>query len=197
MKWILENMQKTLGEITISIGGKNGIGAGIGAVFALINCFFGYRMMRFWIGTVGFFVGIWGGYTGSQYFLDNQALCAVIGIGAGVLMTFVAFRIYLAGVFLICGLFGFILFSNIGNLWFSEYETIVIIISALMGIGIGVAGVILSRPAIILTTAISGGMMASQIIFGIFGIEHAAAMTIVGVILSVLGIFWQFYNTRG
>ena len=196
MKWITDGLSAALGKLAGSMGGTSGIAAGIGAVFALVNCFFGYRMMRFWIGIAGFAAGTWGGFAAADYFLDNMAVCAVIALAAGLLMTFLAFRIYLAGVFLLCGLFGFGLFWALGTLWFAEYETIVLIVSAVAGIGIGVAGVLLSRPVILLTTAISGGIMASQTIFGIFGVTNETAVLIAGVVLAILGAAWQFYNTR-
>ncbi len=196
MKWITDGLSSALGKLASSMGGTSGIAAGIGAVFALVNCFFGYRMMRFWIGIIGFSAGMWGGFAAADYFLDNMAVCAVIALAAGFLMTFLAFRIYLVGVFLLCGLFGFGLFWALGTLWFAEYETIVLIVSAVAGIGIGVAGVLLSRPVILLTTAISGGMMASQTMFGIFGVTNETAVLIAGVILAILGAVWQFYNTR-
>lgn len=197
MKWITEGLQSALGELAASMGGPSGIGAGVGAVFALVNCFFGYRMMRVWIGIAGFCAGLWGGYTAADYFLDNSALCTVIALAAGFLMLFLAFRIYLAGVFLLCGLFGFGFFWSVGIGMFADYGTAVLIAAALAGIGLGVAGVFFSRPAVILTTAISGGMAASQTIFGIFGLEQDMAMMITGAVLAVLGTAWQFYNTRG
>ena len=38
--------------------------------------------------------------------------------------------------------------------------------------------------------------MASQTIFGIFGVTNETAVLIAGVVLAILGAAWQFYNTR-
>lgn len=195
MKWMIEGVKTGLEHFAVSIGGASGIGAGVGAVFALINCFFGYRMMRFWIGSMGFIIGLLAGYEGARYFLENLAVCAVIAIGMGILVAFLSFRIYQAGIFILCGLLGFALFLGVGTMWFSEYGTVVTIVSAMVGIGIGVAGVLFSRPAIIVTTAVSGGLTASQTIFGIFGLANETAMLVVGAVLAIVGIVWQFYNT--
>lgn len=195
MKWMIEGIKTVLENLADSIGGSSGIGAGVGAVFALINCFFGYRMMRFWIGSMGFIIGILAGYEGARYFVENLAICAVIAIGVGIVVAFLSFRIYQAGIFILCGLLGFALFLGLGKMWFLEYGTIVMIIAAIAGIGIGVAGVLFSRPAIIITTAVSGGMAASQTIFGIFGLINETAMLIAGGILAIAGVAWQFYNT--
>lgn len=196
MKWIMDGMQAALARAAGSFGGVSGIGAGIGAVFALANCFFGYRLMRLWIGVIGFFAGAWGGFFAADYFLDNAAVCAVIGIAAGVLMIALAYRIYLAGVFLLCGLFGFGALWMLLTLWFADYADLVLIVSAVAGLLIGVAGVLFLRPVVIVTTAISGGMAASQTIFGIFGMEQGTAAFLVGVVLAIFGVAWQFYNTR-
>ena len=164
MNWVTHTIRTAGKRLTSSFWGAAGIGAGIGAVFSLINCFFGYRLLRVWIGAAGFMAGVWCGFGAADYFLDNDALCAIIALAAGVTAAFLALRIYLAGVFLLCGLLAMAVCSFLGNMLFSQ---------------------------------VSGGLAASQTLFGMFGMENETAILAVGTVISVLGAAWQFHQTKG
>ncbi len=197
MNWVTHTIRTAGKRLTSSFWGAAGIGAGIGAVFSLINCFFGYRLLRVWIGAAGFMAGVWCGFGAADYFLDNDALCAIIALAAGVTAAFLALRIYLAGVFLLCGLLAMAVCSFLGNMLFSQYGTAVFLMSLAAGAAAGAVAVLFSRPVIILVTAVSGGLAASQTLFGMFGMENETAILAVGTVISVLGAAWQFHQTKG
>ena len=83
-------------------------------ITGIIQCFFGYRLLKFWITLFGFLLGFLLGYgISGQLVSDSAAVPVLAGIAAGLLAGFLAFKIYLLGVFVFCGLLGFYLVSVI------------------------------------------------------------------------------------
>jgi ribosomal protein L37E len=154
----------------------------ISLVFAAIYCFFGYKLFRVLMGIVGFLVfGIIGfaiGYGVS----DETSAAAIIGLVTGVLGAFIMYYLYLVGVFVLIGFSGFIigiiLVDNTGA-------------SVLIGIIAGVIGVFFAKPAIIISTSISGGLLMGSSLGIILDIGKPADL-LLGVIFAALGIYVQF-----
>ena len=71
-------------------------------VFALLNCFFGYKLIKVWAAIAGFLLGWVIGFFAALYFLENVGACALIGVVVGVLCGLAAFFVYRVGVFLFC-----------------------------------------------------------------------------------------------
>ena len=153
-----------------------------GAVFSLLNCFLGYRLVKLWSALCGFAVGWVAAFAVSMHFLANAGVSAVIGIAAGLLLGGIAFFLYKAGVFFLC----------VGLI---PIQWLAIVLGLALGIAVGVLAMKFMREVLIFTTAISGGMNAANALLPVFGLQNAAAALIVGLALAVLGIVVQWKTT--
>ena len=63
-------------------------------VFALLNCFFGYKLIKVWAAIAGFLLGWVIGFFAALYFLENMGACALIGVVVGVLCGLAAHRLH-------------------------------------------------------------------------------------------------------
>ena len=156
-----------------------------GAVFSLLNCFLGYRLVKLWSALCGFAVG-WV----AAFAVANAGVSAVIGIAAGLLLGGIAFFIYKAGVFVLCVFLVF--FLCVGLI---PIQWLAIVLGLALGIAVGVLAMKFMREVLIFTTAISGGMNAANALLPVFGLQNAAAALIVGLALAVLGIVVQWKTT--
>ena len=161
-----------------------------GAVFSLLNCFLGYRLVKLWSALCGFAVGWVAAFAVSMHFLANAGVSAVIGIAAGLLLGGIAFFLYKAGVFVLCVFLVF--FLCVGLI---PIQWLAIVLGLALGIAVGVLAMKFMREVLIFTTAISGGMNAANALLPVFGLQNAAAALIVGLALAVLGIVVQWKTT--
>lgn len=161
-----------------------------GAAFALLNCFLGYRLMKVWIGIAGFVLGFVLGFSISMPFIDNAAICAVIGVAVGAGMTVVAFSLYKAGVFLLCVL----LALSISYLLI-PVEWVAILVGVIVGILVGILAMKFLRYVIIIMTALSGGTGAASTLLPLFGFTAAPILWTVGLLLAAGGVAVQILTT--
>lgn len=73
-------------------------------LFAVLQCFFGYKLLKLWIGLIGFLIGFALGFFLARALVNGEAYVpALVGIVVGLVFALLAFRIYLIGVFVYCG----------------------------------------------------------------------------------------------
>jgi len=161
--------------------------AAVICVIALIECFFGFRLFRIWIAICGFFLfGALG--TAVAYALSDKAGIALfVGILTAIAGAFVAYRLYLAGVFLSCGLMGYILGYLLTGIYWP---------GIVLGLVFGVLGVLFVKPVVILSTAISGGLLAGFTLVIVFGGSSRAAALLLGLLLAAAGVYVQWVTNR-
>ena len=92
---------KIAGQIVI-------VAAVIALILALLQCFFGYKMLRFWVALIGFALGsaIGSGIIANIMENPSKVLIVLVGITAGAFLGILAFKLYVVGVFIYCGLLG-------------------------------------------------------------------------------------------
>ena len=85
------------------------VGVIITLILALLACFLGYKLARLFMTITGFFGGLALGYAVSSQVLKLTgwpvAGCMLAG---GILMALLAYRIYVAGIFILCFVLAFI-----------------------------------------------------------------------------------------
>ena len=122
-------------------------------ILGILQCFFGFRLLRFWISVTGFVLGLYLGETISSKFLSEPRYAPwLIGAVCGFLLCFFAYRIYLAGVFLFCGILAA---SVIRLIPFPDGRAWKVLLYVLMVAGFVlfvVVSVRFSRPALIFIT---------------------------------------------
>ena len=193
-----------MGDIIHSIQGMT---EGIGQImlaftllFAVLQCFFGYKLLRAWIALIGFLIGFVLGFVITRSLIDGEAyLPAVIGIAAGFILAFVAFRIYLIGVFLYCGA---IAAGAVNSLAFPSgdgWRVLSIVLCVLAFILVGLLAIKFARPCIIAVTAATGAVNAADALRQMFEELARNRMLVWGIIiaLAAAGMLVQFYITRG
>lgn len=130
-------------------------------ILGILQCFFGFRLLRFWISVTGFLLGLYLGRTISSDFISEPQYAPwLIGAVCGFLLCFFAYRIYLSGVFIFCGILAA---SVIRMIPFPEGHAWKVVLYILMAAGFVLAGVLavkFSRPAVIFITAGAGAVVS-------------------------------------
>jgi len=161
----------------------------------LLSCFLGYKLLRVWMAAIGFMIGMALGYFLSESYVQNIAVSILIGFLLGVLLGFIAYRIYLLGIFMIAF---FTTFAFIGQLltYYNELGWLWLIITLGLASVVAIMALKFARPVIIISTALNGAITA---VIGVFREENisSSVMMILAVgLLALLGIIVQFITTK-
>ena len=72
---------------------------GVICVFGILNCFLGYRILRFWMMIFGFLIGAGAGF-GVTYLSGVEDKMMIVGAmaGLGIVLAIVSFLVYRAGI---------------------------------------------------------------------------------------------------
>ena len=126
------------------------------AVFALLNCFFGYALRKLWSVLLGFGIGASGGMLLTTYTDQNFNMTLGVTLGLGFIFGLLALLLYRIGTFfLIIGFLGFSLYKLLN-------PTDLIMLLFLLGIAVVIAliGVPFERITVILITSVCGALTA-------------------------------------
>lgn len=168
-----------------------------------LQCFSGYRLLRFWITLSGFGVGMITGYMVSSILLTEaegqEYMPVLIGLGAGILCAFAAHRVYLAGVFLFCGIMAFTALSGYtfpeGRGW--DIFGFAARIAAFLIVGY--IGMKFARPAVILISGLAGSASAVRALpafVPVLALDQELRLLLF-VLTAAAGIVVQTLTTRG
>jgi hypothetical protein len=125
---------------------------------ALIECFFGYRILRFLLGVLGFIAGaVVCGSMGYDLTDGSEIVSIIAGIAGGLAGAFIMYTLYIVGVFAIGAALGFMTASYVFGIMNAAPVMIVLIAAAVLG---GVLAAILQKPMLILATAFGGAYAA-------------------------------------
>lgn len=166
-------------------------------IFALLQCFLGYRLLKVWIAVMGFAVGFVIGFTAVTLLTQGNVQISVIaGIVVGILLALLAFKLYLFGVFLLCGASAFAAVQALS--FASDWEVMPVVLGVAAFVVVGILAVKLARSCIILVTAISG---AVNVVHGLSTSvellsDNELLLWAAVVVLAVLGAVVQFKTTK-
>lgn len=154
--------------------------------FYLVECYLGYRCIKALVAIVGFLLGFVIGFgLSARIYTADYYLPAVVGILAGILLALLAFKLYLLGVFIFCGSVAAGAVSNLplSGEGFPSVLKIILCIAAFVVVGI--LGVKFSKMCIIIITALSGAVSATNLL----ATPVAAIGENVGIRIAVIAIF--------
>ena len=146
----------------------------------------------------GLLVGaVAGGFIGTN-FLDGSggmvAICALVG---AILLAILAYRIYQAGIFLLC--FGLAFMAAASILPFTG--DIQFFLSVVVGFIVGSLALKFIRPVIIITSAVVCGSSAAGLLITLCDLMNIGSFSSYPLLLTVgivaLGILVQFLTTSG
>lgn len=174
--------------------------AAVSLILAFIQIFAGYRILRGWISAGGFLVGMAAGAAIVSALAPDAAIWVRVlaGLVLGSLLGWVAWKIYLAAVFIYCGL---VAASAVLSLPFPETErwsVLTIVIAVAVFIVAGLLSVHFSRPIVIIMSSV-GGSSAAVNAMTLLNTPIAAqesSRVFCFVVLVTAGLVVQFLTTR-
>lgn len=161
-----------------------------GAVFALLNCFLGFRLKKLWATIAGFVLGFVLGFAVSMPFVNNAGISTLIGLAVGLGLGAASFALYKAGVFVLC----FFLTASF-CLQVIPIDWLALIVGAALGIFAGVLAMKYMRYVTIFTSAVSGGTGAASTLLPLFGCTLEPLIWGAGILLAAGGVAVQLMTT--
>ncbi len=170
-------------------------------ILALVFAFFGYKAMRVFSTLVGLFIGAVAGYGIASAlklpFVWTLVIPAVLAVGLAVLAWF----FYKGGIFvLILFAAAFVAFTFVHE--YAGIDRVVIewVIAGIIGAVFAVLTMIVYRPLLIISSALTGGYVFSTLLFSKVHIPDAKTNMIcvltVGGVLFLAGMLFQFLTTK-
>lgn len=170
----------------------------IGVIISLLQCFMGYRLIRFYVAAAGLIAG-YGLFYGiaAVWVSNNPYLPVLAGVIGGVLLCLLSFRLYLVGTFLFCGILAFGAVQGIPVPMDSLWETVLLWAGVAAFVTAGILSVKLTRPFLILVTAAIGSISAVDGLREILVRLDDRRIALMGVaLLFFLGAALQFLTSR-
>ena len=132
-----------------------------GAVFALLNCFMGYRLRKVWGCILGVLAGAGGGGAAGYYFLQDKVMALVCAAGGALILGLLAWLLYKFGVFFMCT--GLVYCMILG--FFQDASMTQHILALVAGVFAGTLALGYEKQMVIGVTAICGGIGGIHLIF--------------------------------
>lgn len=127
-------------------------------VVGLIECFFGYRILRFLLGVLGFIVGaVVAGSLAYELSNSSDLISIVAGIAGGLIGAFIMYTLYIVGLFAIGAALGFMISSYIFGILNKDTVMYMQIAAATV---VGLLAAVFRKPVLILATAYGGSYAA-------------------------------------
>lgn len=178
-----------------TLNGFTGLWLAVGILFSLVNCFFGFRLQRVWIGVICFLIGFVTMNVLGVNFSLNTAVAVLLGVVLGAVLAFISYKLYLAGVFIFT--LGITLLCCVLLI---PVQWACWTVGVLLGILLGVLAVKFTRPIMILVTGVSGGLSAAKSLTLLIPISFIQASVwtpvILGAVLAAIGAAFQFSSTK-
>ena len=161
-------------------------------LFYVAETFFGYRMIRSWISVLGFLLGVLGGFYLADIIFDQTGYAIAGALIGGILLSALSYKVYLVGVFLIAAYGVF----QIGTTLLPLEAELLYIASAFLGLLAGYVAVKKMKPAIIVITALQGGIMAASKLPLLMSLPAGMTVSTFGIVLGIAGILVQFLTSK-
>lgn len=162
---------------------------GVICVFGILNCFLGYRILRFWMMIFGFLIGAGAGF-GVTYLSGVEDKMMIVGAmaGLGIVLAIVSFLVYRAGIFVL----GFGIGISLSIYLVHPTSSFSFFLCILVGVGLGILAMRYAKGVIIIGTSILGGVLAGVSIAKIGGLEQFPYGVGMAVGIALLGMLIQF-----
>ena len=175
-------------------------------VIALLYVFFGYKLLRVYISLLGFLIGFALGIVICAVFdLSNTTAVIVIICVCAVALAALGFWLYKAGLFVMILLSLFPIILSIVSEFTTVEPVFMWIGSILFALVLAILAMFFVRPVVIIVTAFSGGLSIASLVVNNLLPEIAQVnttdgarifMLIIGGVIAVLGIYFQFVTTK-
>ena len=153
-----------------------------GAVFALLNCFMGYRLRKVWGCILGILAGAGGGGAAGYYFLQDKVMALVCGAAGALIFRLLAWLLYKFGVFFMCTGLVYALILT----FFEDASLTQHIIALVAGVFAGTLALGYEKQMVIGITAVCGGIGGIHLLFAMMA-KNTGGELVLGIILAVIG----------
>lgn len=161
-------------------------------VFAILNCFWGYQMMRLWMSIIALAVGgLAGAYFGLKSF-DDKNTVFIVAVVCGLVVSMLANLVYRLGLVVLCGGVVFLTFE----LLFPVAAMGVHIGFVALGIVAGIGAFEYEDVVVTWVTGICGGLAAARMLLMLLDIENPFIAIVLGAVIAALGIRFQYGRLR-
>lgn len=161
--------------------------------FGILNCFLGYRLLRFWMMLFGFAIGAGIGVFGAyQFGIQEKYMYLAVGAGCGVVLAIIAFLSYRAGVFIMGAGLGL----SLGIYAIHPTSSLTFFLCILAGVGLGVLAVRFEREVLIVGTSILGGVLSGFATAKLLRMEEIPYGILMSAGYAFVGILIQFALNR-
>lgn len=159
----------------------------IGAVFAILNCFMGYRLRKVWGCILGILAGAVGGAAAGFYFFHEKTMAMVCAGAGAVILGLLAWLLYKFGVFVMCaGLVYALISSRFTDATLTQHG-----IAMIVGVFAGTFALGYEKQMVIAITSICGGLSGIHFILAMTGKEAGGGELILGLIMAAIGAVVQ------
>ena len=175
-------------------------------VIALLYVFFGYKLLRVYISLLGFLIGFALGIVICAVFdLSNTTAVIVIICVCAVALAALGFWLYKAGLFVMILLSLFPIILSVVSEFTTVEPVFMWIGSILFALVLAILAMFFVRPVVIIVTAFSGGLSIASLVVNNLLPDIAQVnttdgarifMLIIGGVIAVLGIYFQFVTTK-
>lgn len=157
-------------------------------IFALLNCFFGYKLRKVWSCIFGLLLGVGTGLAAAVYLGQPVSIALAAGAAGGIIFTALAFLLYRIGMFFLCiGVVIMTLFQLFPTPTFSTICGFVV-----FGVVMGFLAVIKEHNVVICITAVCGGIGSARLIMILAGMKSPVLLVLTAIVLTALGLVFQF-----
>ncbi len=173
---------------------------------ALLYVFFGYKLLRVYISILGLILGAFIGVVICAVLdlTSTTVVLVIIGVSA-LALAVVGFLLYKVGLFVLIVLSILPVVLTIVDEFATVQPVFMWVGSALIALILAVLAMFFVRPVVIIATAFSGGISIANLIVNNILPEIAEMntkegarifMLIIGLVIAVLGIYFQFMTTK-
>ena len=163
-------------------------------VFGLLNCFLGYRMLRFWVMLAGFGAGALAAlYVAGRLFPGTDHVLQLgAAVAGGILVALIALLIYKAGLFVLGAGLGI----SISIYLVHPTSSALFFLCILIGVVLGSLAVRFSREVLIIGTSIAGGAFTGFAGAHLLGLQEIPYSLLIALGAAALGMLIQFLTNR-
>ena len=156
-------------------------------VFALLNCFLGYRLRKLWIVLVSFLAGSAVGLAVCIHMRLSLRWSLLAALAAGIFCALLGYLLYRAGLFILCwGVTVFLLLQLL-----HPASTAALAACLIAGAAAGGFALARERVTVSLVTAIGGGFGSAFLLLSLAGQDSPLLTILLTAILAFLGILVQ------
>lgn len=173
----------------------------IAVVLGFIYCFLGYKSMRFMTTLLGVVLGLGLGTVIADQVKLQSPIDIVVIAGAAAVFGILGFFLYRIFMFLSVFIAAFSITMSLITEYTKLDQLVIFIVALVVGVIFAILAAVYLRPMIIVSTALSGGLiLANELFENLIHIRWSSSLeTIIrlstGIILAIIGMIYQFRTT--